>query len=79
MNAINNPIQQGKNAADSQAIEMFNAKFTNYEGKGQSIDVVRSLFSVVAANNAVDSNHYVNLYYQGLRMCWNIFYGFYSE
>ena len=55
MNAINNPIQQGKNAADSQAIEMFNAKFTNFEGKEQSADMVKALCSAVITSNATDN------------------------
>ena len=61
MNAINNPVQQGKNSADSQAIEMFNAKFTSYAGK-QKGSVLKGLTSIVNASNAGDSNHQVAIY-----------------
>lgn len=60
MNAINNPVQQGASAADSQAIEMYNSKFTAYDGK-QKGSTLRGLASIVAATNASDKTHTVTV------------------
>jgi len=51
MNAINNPVQQGAEAANAQAVEIFNGKFTGYGGKGQSGTTIKALFT--AANSTV--------------------------
>ena len=44
MNAINNPVQQGAASADSQAIEIFNGKFTGYMGR-QKGSTVKALYT----------------------------------
>ena len=51
MNAINNPVQQGAEAANAQAVEIFNGKFTGYAGKGQSGTTIKALLT--AANSTV--------------------------
>ena len=62
MNAINNPVQQGGKAADSQAIEMFNSKYTSYAGT-QKGSTLKGLDSIVrAANNADESHHVIVTY-----------------
>lgn len=47
MNSINKPIDQATGSADSQAIEMFNSKFTGYIGGGQSAQSMKSLINTV--------------------------------
>lgn len=54
MNAINEPVQQGANAADSQAIEIFNSKFTSYAGT-QKGTTIRQLITSVNSSNASSS------------------------
>lgn len=46
MNAINNPVQQGAESADSQAVEIFNGKFTGYSGV-QNGTTVKALLTAV--------------------------------
>lgn len=62
MNAINDPVQQGAGAAESQAIEMFNAKFVGYDGK-QKGSSLKTLVSTVNASNGKDTDHQVALTY----------------
>lgn len=60
MNAINDPVQQGAGAAESQAIEMFNSKFITYEGdqKGSSL---KTLASSINASNGTNEDHTITL------------------
>ncbi|MCL2342250.1 MAG: hypothetical protein FWC53_04370 [Firmicutes bacterium] len=60
MNSVNKPIDQSKNQADAQAVEMFNSKFTGYVGS-QSAASVKSLLTSVAASNATNTNHQITL------------------
>jgi len=60
MNAINDPVQQGAGAAESQAIEMFNSKFISYEGK-QKGSSLKTLASSINASNGSDPNHTITL------------------
>ena len=60
MNAINEPVQQGASAADSQAIEIFNSKFTSYAGE-QKGTTVRQLISTVRSMNGANSSNKVNI------------------
>lgn len=55
MNAINDPVQQGASAAESQAVEMFNSKFTGYAGV-QTGNTVKSL--ITAINSTAADEHY---------------------
>lgn len=48
MNAINNPVEEGAQAADSQAVEIFNGKFTGYSGV-QSGTTVKALLTAVSS------------------------------
>ena len=52
MNAINDPISQAGSSAESQAIEIFNSKFTAYMGKDQDYSAVKSLFTTITSVNA---------------------------
>lgn len=60
MNAINDPVSQAGDSSASQAIEIFNSKFTAYEGeiKGSSL---RSVISTINASNGSDPDHQVAL------------------
>ena len=51
MNAINDPISQAGSSAESQAIEIFNSKFTAYIGSELDYNAVKSLFSTITAVN----------------------------
>ena len=44
MNAINDPVQEGANSAKSQAVEIFNGKFTGYMGP-QTYTTVKALYT----------------------------------
>lgn len=55
MNAINDPVQQGAGAAESQAVEMFNSKFTGYAGV-QTGNTVKSLITAIESTKA--DEHY---------------------
>ena len=52
MNSINKPVDQAAGTADSQAIEMFNSKFSGYVGSGQSAQAMKSLIN--AAKSTTD-------------------------
>lgn len=56
MNAINEPVQQGANSAASQAIEIFNSKFTSYAGE-QKGTTIRQLINTVNSSNGADKDH----------------------
>ena len=51
MNAINDPISQAGSSAESQAIEIFNSKFTAYMGSDLDYNAVKSLFTTVTSVN----------------------------
>ena len=51
MNAINDPISQAGSSAESQAIEIFNSKFTAYIGSDLDYNAVKSLFTTVTSVN----------------------------
>ena len=53
MNAINNPVQEGANAADAQAIEIFNGKFSGYMGT-QKGTTIKALYTAVSSTKRVD-------------------------
>ena len=60
MNAINNPVQQAANSADSQAVQSFNSEFLQYEGV-QSGSTIRGLISTVNAHNRIDETNQIEL------------------
>lgn len=60
MNAINDPVQQGANAASSQGIDMFNSKFTAYDGKIKG-SVLKGLVTTINSSNVADESHTVTL------------------
>lgn len=51
MNAINDPISEAGSSAESQAIEIFNSKFTAYIGNNVDYTTVKSLFTTVTSVN----------------------------
>ena len=51
MNAINDPVAQAGSSAESQAIEIFNAKFTSYIGSELDYNTVRSLLTTITSVN----------------------------
>lgn len=57
MNSINDPINQSEDEAKQQAIEMFNAKFTNYSGE-QSAQGVRNLINTLYSAQASSVEDY---------------------
>ena len=63
INSISNPIDQVSQAADSQAAQMFNSKFTNYAGKRMTADEFKSLIILVMTSNASDSAHQIGFRY----------------
>ena len=58
MNAINDPVQQGASSAESQAVEIFNSKFTGYAGKGVDYNTAKQC--IVAVNSTKGGDHKVN-------------------
>ena len=54
MNAINNPVQQGASAADSQAVEIFNGKFTGYGGAHQKGTTIKALYTATHSTRRPD-------------------------
>ena len=50
MNSINKPIDQATSSADSQAVEMFNSKFTGYAGTHKAAAAVQSLLTAIASS-----------------------------
>lgn len=51
MNAINDPVQQGAEAAGGQAIEIFNQRFTGYLGSGVDYSTVKQFITTVNSAN----------------------------
>ena len=63
MNSMNKPIDQAAGTADSQAVEMFNARFTSYAGAGQKAQSIKSLCTAVVSSNGADS-HKITIFYK---------------
>ena len=57
--SLRKPIDQVSQVSDSQAIQTFNSKFSNYAGNYQTADEVQSLIILVMASNASDPEHQV--------------------
>ena len=74
MNSMNKPIDQSSSEATSQAAQMFNSKFTVYEGKGKSAQDVKGLIQTVIANNKSDTNHQIRIRFKSRTESW-LFYG----
>lgn len=55
----NAPLEQAQDVTKSQAVEMFNSKFTGYAGS-QSAASIKALITAIQSNNGV-SNHDVTL------------------
>lgn len=51
MNAINDPISEAGSSAESQAIEIFNSKFTAYIGTELDYSTVKSLLTTITSVN----------------------------
>ena len=51
MNAINDPVQQGADSAASQAIEIFNSKFTGYMGTDMDYNTTKQLITTITSVN----------------------------
>ena len=65
MNSINDPIDQAGDQAASQAIEMFNSKFTGYAGT-QKASAVKALMTAVASSNGVNADHNIGVTLAGV-------------
>ena len=50
MNAINDPVQQGAGAAQSQAVQIFNAQFTAYAGTNVDYNTTKQCITTVNSN-----------------------------
>ena len=50
MNSINRPIDQATAEADSQAVEIFNSKFTGYAGTHKAAAAVQSLLTTIGSS-----------------------------
>lgn len=59
MNSINDPVQQGADSAASQAITIFNSRFTGYAGKGVDYNTAKQC--IVEVNSTKGGDHKVNL------------------
>lgn len=57
MNAINDPVKQGADTASSQAVEIFNSKFTGYAGQGVDYNTAKQC--IVACNSTKGGDHKV--------------------
>ena len=53
MNSINKPLDQAGSQADEQAVRIFNAKFTAYEGKHKTAAEAKSLMMLVQSTKGV--------------------------
>ena len=51
MNAINDPVQQGAEAAGGQAVEIFNQRFTGYLGTKVDYNTVKQFITTVNSAN----------------------------
>ena len=61
MNSINDPIDEATDSAASQAIEIFNSKFTGYLGSGQKASSVKSLMTAIASSNGANPEHKIDV------------------
>jgi hypothetical protein len=59
MNAINDPVQQGASSADSQAIEIFNSKWTGYVGS-QRATTIKALGTAIRSSNGANPDHQID-------------------
>ena len=57
MNAINDPVKQGADTATSQAVEIFNSKFSGYAGTGVDYNTAKQC--IVACNSTKGGDHKV--------------------
>jgi hypothetical protein len=62
-NSINQPLEEAKGQGSSQAAQIFNSRFTKYEGR-QSAANARTLIQEINASNAVNDRQ-VHLFGQG--------------
>lgn len=60
MNSINDPIDQATDSSASQAIEMFNSKFTGYSGT-QKASAVKSLITAINSSNGASPEHEITV------------------
>ena len=54
MNSANKPLNEAKNEADSQAVQMYNSKLINYAGNKKSAKEVSSLMDLVSTLTGKD-------------------------
>ena len=59
MNSINKPLDETASEADSQAVQMFNSKFTIYDGTKKTASEVNQLLLAIQASNGVDPKHII--------------------
>lgn len=64
MNSVNKPIDVASGEATSQAAQVFNAKFTPYEGANKTAQDVKALCMAVQASNSADSSHKIGMLYK---------------
>ena len=57
MNAINDPVKKGADTATSQAVEIFNSKFTGYAGQGVDYNTAKQC--IIACNSTKGGEHTV--------------------
>lgn len=57
MNAINDPVKQGADTATSQAVEIFNSKFSGYAGQGVDYNTAKQC--IIACNSTKGGEHKV--------------------
>ena len=60
MNSINQPLEQGKNEADSLAAQIFNKKYKMHAGNNKTAEEARELFVLVNSNT--DTKHKIGFY-----------------
>lgn len=56
MNAINEPVQEGANTAASQAVEIFNSKFSGYSGTKMEYATARQCITAIQSSNGAGAN-----------------------
>lgn len=61
VNTVNEPVNQGLAETSSQAAQIFNSKFTSYEGKNRLLAQVKTLLSTIVSSNISNPNHQVKL------------------
>lgn len=60
MRGASAPVEQAQDVAASQAIEIFNSKFTGYAGK-QSAATVKALATAIESSNAVNDDRKIEI------------------